>query len=28
MNVEKLQSRYPGGSFDVHKSENRQDGDV
>ena len=28
MNVDKLMARYPGGSFDVHKSENRQDGDV
>ena len=28
MNVEKLQARYPGGSFDVHYSENRQEGDV
>ena len=28
MNVEKLQSRYPGGTFDVHKSENRQEGDL
>ena len=28
MNVEKLQSRYPGGSFDVHQSENRKEGDV
>ena len=28
MNVEKLQARYPGGSFDVHKSENRKQGDV
>jgi len=28
MNVEKLESRYPGGSFDVHKSENRKDGDL
>ena len=28
MNVDKLQSRYPGGSFDVHKSENRKEGDV
>ena len=28
MNVEKLQERYPGGSFDVHYSENRQEGDV
>ena len=28
MNVEKLEKRYPGGSFDVHKSENRQAGDL
>ena len=28
MNVEKLEKRYPGGSFDVHKSENRKDGDL
>ena len=28
MNVEKLKSRYPGGEFDVHYSENRKDGDV
>ena len=28
MNVEKLQARYPGGEFDVHHSENRQEGDV
>ena len=28
MNVEKLESRYPGGSFDVHNSENREEGDV
>ena len=28
MNVEKLKARYPGGEFDVHYSENRQDGDV
>ena len=27
MNVEKLQARYPGGSFDVHYSENRKQGD-
>jgi NTP pyrophosphatase (non-canonical NTP hydrolase) len=27
-NVRKLQSRYPGGSFDVHYSENRKDGDL
>jgi NTP pyrophosphatase (non-canonical NTP hydrolase) len=28
MNVEKLEKRYPGGSFDVHHSENRNEGDV
>ena len=28
MNVDKLKSRYPGGEFDVHYSENRKDGDV
>ena len=28
MNVEKLQKRYPGGEFDVHYSQNRQEGDV
>ena len=28
MNVEKLEKRYPGGSFDVHKSENRKKGDL
>ena len=28
MNVDKLQARYPGGSFDVHKSENRKEGDL
>ena len=28
MNVEKLKARYPGGEFDVRKSENRVDGDV
>ena len=28
MNVEKLQSRYPGGEFDVHNSENRKEGDL
>ena len=27
-NVKKLESRYPGGSFDVHQSENRKDGDL
>jgi len=28
MNVDKLMSRYPGGQFDVHYSENRQEGDL
>ena len=28
MNVEKLQARYPGGSFDVHNSEVRVEGDI
>ena len=28
MNVDKLKARYPGGEFDVHKSENRKQGDV
>ena len=28
MNVEKLSSRYPSGTFDVYKSENRKEGDV
>ena len=28
MNVEKLEKRYPCGSFDVHHSENRQQGDL
>ena len=27
-NVNKLQSRYPGGSFDAYYSENRKDGDL
>ena len=27
-NVNKLQSRYPGGKFDVHYSENRREGDL
>ena len=27
-NVNKLKSRYPGGEFDVHQSENRQQGDI
>ena len=28
MNVDKLKERYPGGEFDVHKSENRKQGDL
>ena len=28
MNVEKLKARYPGGEFDVHYSENRNEGDL
>ena len=28
MNVEKLNSRYPGGEFDPHYSENRKQGDL
>ena len=28
MNVEKLESRYPGGEFDVHHSEHRKEGDL
>ena len=28
MNVDKLKARYSGGEFDVHKSENRKDGDL
>lgn len=27
-NVKKLESRYPGGSFDVHYSEHRKEGDL
>tara|TARA_B100001559_G_scaffold202429_1_gene169484 strand:- start:2955 stop:3365 length:411 start_codon:yes stop_codon:yes gene_type:complete len=27
-NVKKLESRYPGGKFDIHHSENRQEGDL
>lgn len=27
-NVRKLEARYPGGTFDVHYSENRKDGDL
>ena len=28
MNVDKLKARYTGGEFDVHKSENRAEGDL
>ena len=28
MNVDKLEARYPGGSFNVHHSENRAEGDL
>ena len=28
MNVDKLKARYPGGEFNVHRSENRQEGDL
>ena len=28
MNIDKLKARYPGGDFDAHYSENRQDGDL
>ena len=28
MNVDKLKERYPGGEFDVHKSESRKQGDL
>jgi uncharacterized protein YabN with tetrapyrrole methylase and pyrophosphatase domain len=28
MNIEKLQARYPGGSFDAYYSENRKAGDL
>ena len=28
MNVKKLEKRYPGGSFDIHKSENRASNDL
>jgi len=28
MNMQKLQSRYPGGKFDEYFSENRQEGDI
>jgi NTP pyrophosphatase (non-canonical NTP hydrolase) len=28
MNIDKLKARYPGGEFDAHYSENRQEGDV
>ena len=28
MNVDKLKAMYPGGEFDVHKSENRREVDL
>jgi NTP pyrophosphatase (non-canonical NTP hydrolase) len=28
MNVDKLQARYPGGTFDPYYSENRKEGDI
>ena len=28
MNVDKLSARYPSGTFDVHYSENRKEGDL
>ena len=28
MNVDKLKARYPGGEFDVHRSENRKEGEL
>ena len=28
MNVDKMKARYPGGEFDVSKSENRKEGDL
>ena len=28
MNVDKLKARYPGGEFDVNKSENRKEDDI
>ena len=28
LNVDKLKKRYPGGEFDVYKSENRAEGDL
>ena len=27
-NIRKLESRYPGGKFDAHYSENRKEGDI
>ena len=27
-NIKKLESRYPGGTFDAHYSEHRKDGDI
>jgi hypothetical protein len=28
INYEKLSARYPEGAFSVHRSENREDGDI
>ena len=28
LNIEKLEARYPGGKFNVQRSENRADGDI
>jgi hypothetical protein len=28
MNFEKLSARYPEGTFNIHRSENRKEGDV
>ena len=27
-NIKKLEARYPGGKFDIHRSENRAEGDI
>lgn len=27
-NIKKLEARYPGGKFDIHRSENRTEGDI
>ena len=28
MNIDKLKKRYPGGEFNVYRSENRKEGDL